>query len=225
MSFQFRCPSGCLLEGEPNQAGSTIACPVCGQMFIIPAPAAAQPANPAPPTPAQPAAPQATAPQLMTPQPMTPPAPAPATPAMAQPLPAQQPQSQPHAPQPAAPNSPQTAAGNDASPADSGQAGIKTSPAARILSDSYKTLHFPCTCGQWVEAPRELAGQQATCPHCHQPLLLQETASREYLEAVEIARRRREARIGNAWLNWAIAFAIFVLLGLAALIIKSQLDN
>ena len=47
MTFQFKCPSGCLLEGEPTQAGSTIQCPLCSQWFVIPAPVAAAPQHPA----------------------------------------------------------------------------------------------------------------------------------------------------------------------------------
>jgi DNA-directed RNA polymerase subunit RPC12/RpoP len=56
MPFQFECPQGHLLEGEPEQAGQTINCPVCGMLFIIPAPIAAPvEAKPAPPPePAEP---------------------------------------------------------------------------------------------------------------------------------------------------------------------------
>lgn len=211
MTFQFRCPGGCLLQGEPAQAGSTINCPICGQMFVIPAPIAA-----APQQLAQPHAPAPQTPMQQQPQaPMQPHAPQPHAPEQTQaPLP-QAAQPQAPAQQPTEPAQPQAAASGP----------IKTSPAARILGASYRVLTFPCPCGQWVEAPRELSGQQATCPHCSQLFQLLETESREYREAVEIARRRREARVGNAWLNWAIAVAVFVLIGLAALIIKSQLDN
>src|SRR2546426_1104931 len=46
MSFQFQCPQGHLLEGDPSQAGQAVNCPTCGMLFIIPAPLAA-PAMPA----------------------------------------------------------------------------------------------------------------------------------------------------------------------------------
>ena len=38
MSFQFQCPQGHLLEGDPSQAGQQCVCPTCGMLFIIPAP-------------------------------------------------------------------------------------------------------------------------------------------------------------------------------------------
>jgi len=38
MSFQFQCPGGHLLEGEPSQAGQAVNCPTCGMLFVIPAP-------------------------------------------------------------------------------------------------------------------------------------------------------------------------------------------
>lgn len=60
MPFQFQCPQGHLLEGEPSQAGQQCHCPTCGMLFIIPAPIAA-PVVPAggftpytPPAPSQP---------------------------------------------------------------------------------------------------------------------------------------------------------------------------
>ncbi len=37
--FQFSCPQGHWLQGDESQAGQTCQCPVCGQLFIIPAPA------------------------------------------------------------------------------------------------------------------------------------------------------------------------------------------
>jgi len=47
MAFQFRCPGGCVLEAEPEQAGQQCQCPQCGSVFVIPAPAGYQP-SPAP---------------------------------------------------------------------------------------------------------------------------------------------------------------------------------
>ena len=41
MSFQFQCPQGHLLEGDPSQAGQAVNCPTCGMLFLIPAPLAA----------------------------------------------------------------------------------------------------------------------------------------------------------------------------------------
>ena len=57
MAFQFQCPQGHLLEGDPSQAGQQCQCPECGTLFIIPEPVTAQPepepepALPGPPGP------------------------------------------------------------------------------------------------------------------------------------------------------------------------------
>ncbi len=69
MAFQFQCPNGHVLEGEPEQAGLSCQCPLCGVLFIIPAPlpTAAAPEPPSP-EPAAPAAP----PAETTPLPFTP---------------------------------------------------------------------------------------------------------------------------------------------------------
>jgi hypothetical protein len=44
MSFQFTCPQGHLLEGDPAHAGMQSQCPMCGEMFIIPSPPDVAPA-------------------------------------------------------------------------------------------------------------------------------------------------------------------------------------
>ncbi len=244
MTFQFKCPSGCLLEGEPTQAGSTIQCPICSQWFVIPAPVAQQPAPPQPMYPEQPVAQQPAPPQPTYPeqpvaqqpapgQPTYPQQPVAQQPLPHQPAPQQPVAQQPVAQQPATQLSPQspTAAqpgseqpGQPVSPQSDSAASFTNSPAASVLGEGYRTLHFHCPGGHVVEAPRELAGQQATCPHCAQQFLLLETESDEYKQKIEIARRRREAKIGNAWLNWAIIVGVLVFLGIAFLLIKSQLD-
>lgn len=38
MTFQFTCPQGHLLEGDPAHAGMQSQCPMCGTMFLIPQP-------------------------------------------------------------------------------------------------------------------------------------------------------------------------------------------
>jgi hypothetical protein len=41
MAFQFLCPQGHLLQGEPSQSGQQCSCPYCGTLFLIPQPVAA----------------------------------------------------------------------------------------------------------------------------------------------------------------------------------------
>ena len=43
MTFQFQCPQGHLLEGDPSHVGQQCQCPTCGSLFIIPAPLEQQP--------------------------------------------------------------------------------------------------------------------------------------------------------------------------------------
>ncbi len=43
MTFQFTCPQGHLLEGDPAHAGMQSQCPICGTMFLIPQPPGAAP--------------------------------------------------------------------------------------------------------------------------------------------------------------------------------------
>ena len=38
MTFQFYCPNGHVLEGEPADAGQSCNCPTCGILFLIPEP-------------------------------------------------------------------------------------------------------------------------------------------------------------------------------------------
>lgn len=51
MSFQFCCPQGHVLQGEPSQVGQLFQCPMCGSNFLIPPPTmdSAATGNPAPP--------------------------------------------------------------------------------------------------------------------------------------------------------------------------------
>ena len=45
MPFQFQCPTGHLLEADESQVGQQSQCPMCGQIFAIPAPAGMAPAS------------------------------------------------------------------------------------------------------------------------------------------------------------------------------------
>lgn len=161
MTFQFKCPQGCLLSGEESQAGQTISCPVCGQSFIIPQPVTTSTPAPDPPAPAAVESPQ---PEAETPE--------------------------------------------------------QPEPEEEIV-----LLHIPCPNGHVLETPREMIGQEVLCPHCNAQFELHETESVEYKERREFERRRREERVGNAWLNWAVVFAVLVILGFAFLLISSAMDN
>ena len=79
MTFQFQCPAGHLLSGDPAHAGQQCTCPMCGMVFIIPSPLPTlmpetQPQAPAmPPGPPSPPSPPAS-PVGESPMPPAPPA-------------------------------------------------------------------------------------------------------------------------------------------------------
>lgn len=155
MSFQFQCPHGHLLEGEPDQAGQQCTCPLCGVLFIIPQPVAA----PEPPGSAPPA--------------YEPPAPPPETPALS------------------------------FTAAEPTSAGL---------------LHIPCPKGHELEVPRDMLNQFVECPHCQAQFHLRERDSVEYRKKHAAEQERRWERAGQTWLQWAIIFAVLVVLGLITLI-------
>jgi len=70
-----------------------------------------------------------------------------------------------------------------------------------------------------LETPREMLGQDAMCPHCETVFHLRFEDSVEYRKQKEELRERRELRQSKTWLHWAIAIAVLVVLGVAALIV------
>lgn len=161
MPFQFQCPQGHLLEGEPSQAGQQCVCPMCGMLFLIPQPVVA-----------------------------------------------------PEAPQYAF-----NPAGAGGPPQPSGPAFDPNQPQEPEL------LHIPCPNGHELETPVEMLDQEVLCPQCQVQFRLRKRDSVEFKKKKEEQDRLREIKLGNAWLNWAIAAAVLVGIGLVGLIIASQLGR
>ncbi|MFO0901700.1 MAG: hypothetical protein U0939_01800 [Pirellulales bacterium] len=149
MAYQFQCPHGHLLEGEPEQAGQPCNCPVCGVLFLIP-----------PPLPEQTAAPEAAS----EPEP---------TPA------------------------------------------VSFDPTGQ---SSQTLLHIPCPKGHELEVPRDMLDQFVECPQCGEQFHLRERNSVEYKKKRADELERKWERRGQLWLNWSIAIAVMVILGLISLI-------
>lgn len=84
-------------------------------------------------------------------------------------------------------------------------------------------LHIPCPKGHVLDVPFEMIGQEVLCPHCQAQFLLHERDSVEYRRRKEAEQELREIRAGRIWMNWAIAFAVIVILGLVAMIVRSYL--
>jgi len=80
-------------------------------------------------------------------------------------------------------------------------------------------LHVPCPKGHVLETPRDMLGQDAMCPYCQVQFRLRVEDSQEYRRERAEQRERREQKLGKAWLHWAIATAVVVVLGLIVLVV------
>ena len=80
-------------------------------------------------------------------------------------------------------------------------------------------LHIPCPKGHLLETPRDLLGQDAMCPYCQARFRLRLEDSQEYEREKAERQQRREQKLGKAWLHWAIATAVAVLLGVIVLVV------
>jgi hypothetical protein len=83
-----------------------------------------------------------------------------------------------------------------------------------------ENVHIPCPnqqCpyhAQAMEVPSNMMGQDVMCPLCHTAYTLRYEESVEYITRKEEFLRRKEERFAKSALNWAIAAAIVVVLGL-----------
>ncbi|MBI1902882.1 MAG: hypothetical protein HYS13_17430 [Planctomycetia bacterium] len=233
MPFQFYCPQGHLLVGEPFQAGQPCRCPMCGMTFVIPQPAVGYPGAPgvwgAPQQggmmPGQGGWPQMPGAQI-------PGAPAGGGfPAGGQ-FPGVTIAPAPQVPAFTAPSAPAGPA------ADTGFPGIKVDvPApelARVESpastpapdftaspkdDPNRIIHIRCPKGHELETPMDMVGEDAMCPHCQAQFRLRYEDSKEHREERRKERERREERWGKKALTWSIVLASLVLVFLLGLII------
>ena len=188
MAFQFLCPQGHVLQGDESQAGQRCKCPYCSSEFLVP-----QPAGNPPPDAAEAGTWEGSS--------------APAgfeNPVYEEPAAGEQ------SPEGAFPG-----IRTGAQPAVSGDVVSQFgAPAAQERS----LLHVPCPEGHILETPREMLGQDAMCPFCQRQFRLRFEDSREYRQERDERRERREQKLGKAWLNWSIAAAVVVVLGLIFLI-------
>ncbi len=85
-------------------------------------------------------------------------------------------------------------------------------------AEGQSLLHIPCPNGHILETPREMLGQDAMCPFCQAQFRLRFEDSQERRREKSDQRARREQKLGTAWMNWAIAAAVVVVLGIVVLI-------
>jgi hypothetical protein len=208
MSFQFLCPQGHLLQGDPAYMGMQTQCPQCGTVFLIPVVG----------TPVAPVAPVTSAPQQDESYvPMDIFDPIPADTGLREFL--EQGQQQP------AHQRAQPAPGIDYEAASA----PAHQPAAPIVPDlpdepeeaEPSLLHIPCPKGHVLEVPLEMLGQDVLCPHCRARFQLRHEDSREFKERQEMLEQERE----QFWFRWAIAAAVIVGCGLTVLFIVAMLPK
>ena len=196
MTFQYTCPQGHLLEGDPAQTGQQVQCPTCGVQFLVPAVE-----QPAAPVAASTAAPVAT-PLAATP-------PVAAAPSEAE--------------EPFAPAEPSGRFDPFANVGPSGGgAGSFLDQLSGGGDAGQKMVHIPCPAGHILETPQDTMGQTVMCPHCGEMFSLQMKNSLEFKRDTQRIDEKRVRRTGELWMRWTIATAILIVVGLIVLIATLQ---
>ncbi len=240
MAFQFLCPQGHLLQGEPWQAGQQSMCPYCRSVFIIPSPqgitgpgasasggvspggvggtfpqGGAQAgmagiwSGPTAPGGGRPYDPGGNAPAAW-------PGMAPAQESMAVSAPPQEAFSGGFPQGPSSAESRWPPAVQE--PAETETPGI--SPGTVPLSPMESPLlHVLCPSGHELETPREMLGQEAICPFCQVQFRLRWEDSVEYRREKQLEVERRLARQSRLWMQWSIAAAVAVVIGVIVMIV------
>lgn len=203
MAFQFLCPQGHLLQGDPSQMGAQCQCPYCGILFIIPtvpqqvyAPGGV--VGPGHAAPAEPG--------------FVPDFAATAGPSARQELGDFLGRLEQVEPKTADPALDFTASAGAAPRAPAESFPLENDSAAEPA-----VLHIPCPNGHELESPLDMLGQEVLCPHCGVQFLLRREDSREHRAALD----RKYERRGKLWFQWAVAAVVVVMLGIGLLIALS----
>ncbi len=204
MTFQFRCPSGHLLEAEDHDVGQVVNCPVCATAMAIPP-------NPAGPPVAAPISPTAMPPQAYTAPPAA---------------------HQYEAPAPEAyyEETPEVEAfpdvtgdeefATDEFSVDTGEESVGDSeiPDFDGEIENKDELHIPCPNGHVLAVTRDLLQEEAICPHCDAEFELVERNSIEAKQKRAEQADRRAEKAERVFLYWGIGVAVIVvgtIIGLA----------
>lgn len=198
MSFQFMCPQGHLLEGQPSQMGQQVQCPLCGTLMIVPVvtPQTGAPMPAEQPMPGQ---------GWSTAYPGAAPAPYTAVPYVA-----------PEAAAPAAEPMPQVQ--EPAPPAE------PEPPPPPKEPEEPQTVRILCPNGHELHTPVDMIGMQAACPECKAEFLLRYEDSLEYIEKKKAERKKRDEAFNEAALKWSIVAAVLVFVALLTMMILASLD-
>jgi len=204
MPFQFRCPQGHLLEGENEDVGQIVNCPICGVALSIPSVPYTPTATPLqPPIPPYqqhdqqvPAANVTdTAPPVIEPEPET-------------------------FPDVTADRSTEEAKNEFAVDTDNSQSDSAEQDNNQAEQDGDDTLDFesgnanqdelriPCPNGHILDATRDMLGEEAICPFCKEQFELKERNSLEAIEKREMLSEQREERQERMFLYWGIGVMV-----------------
>lgn len=80
-------------------------------------------------------------------------------------------------------------------------------------------LHILCPSGHELETPREMLGQEAICPFCQVQFRLRWEDSAEYHREKQLEVERHLARQSRLWMQWSIAAAVAVVIGVIVMIV------
>ena len=200
MSFQFRCPQGHLLEGETEDVGQVVHCPVCGVPLTIPA-----------------------APYAPTAAPVTPPVPAstiPTAEVMAPPPVEAEPETETF-PDVGQPPHPQQEAAEDFA-IETGKEKSETDdqlPDFESGNANQDELHIPCPNGHVLAVTRDMLDEEALCPFCDEQFELKERHSQEAIAKRELQAEKREEKQERVYLYWGIGIMVLGIISVVTFII------
>ncbi|MGA2034479.1 MAG: hypothetical protein ABSG68_19710 [Thermoguttaceae bacterium] len=107
----------------------------------------------------------------------------------------------------------QTLLAGEAAPAEALGAPAEAIPAPLafdVEEEKPKTIQILCPSGHPLETPRELLGNYAQCPICQEKFKLRYEDSVEYKRRKIAQMERRDEKMGQLWLIWAIVAAVVV---------------
>ncbi len=223
MNFQFYCPQNHLLQADSSQAGTIIACPICGMQFVVPAPP-----------------PQAVAVPVVTPV---------SQPGVSVPSASGNSldfSSSPSRKSGKGQNLNELLGGGDSPKTNAEESSQEANPFAMMnekkvreqkkndaleiksklegatkappKAEELNLLHIPCPKGHVLDVDKDMLGERVQCPVCHSVYDLKLENSLEYIRERKAAEDREEARLGKIWIVRAGIAGILLLLFLIFLI-------
>jgi len=190
MSFQFLCPQGHLLQGEPSQMGQTINCPTCGILFVVPTvvSSGAQTVASVPPAAPPHSQTEGEFPNLHFRK--------------------RADRRFAHLDEPASDEPFGAAAAEEAIPDFASSIHTAFDP----VDSGPRLVHIDCPQGHELITPLDTMGQDVLCPHCGEQFTMRYENTREYKTEQHWKEEVRQQKLGKQWLIWAVVVGVLVLL-------------